>query len=93
MHNKLKTAKAGWSYLWNLLEKEIKREDLLPEVLMQFYKYQVELDSTKHILELFEEKLKSNLSKNDEESISDALSRHISNFQAIALSIENLLRE
>lgn len=98
MHNlrdKLKIAKAGWSYLWNLLEKEVQKENLPTEILMQFYKYQVDLESAKYILELFEEKLKniSLLNDDDKEALSDAISRHISNFQAIAFSIENLLRE
>ena len=61
---------------------------------MQLYKYQVDLESAKYILELFEEKFKiiTLLGDDDKEALGDAISRHINNFQAIALTIENLLR-
>ena len=94
MHEILKKAKSGWSYLWNLLEEEVQRKNIKPDVLMELYRYQIVLDSTKHILDLFEEELKDkDLPKEEQERINDALSRHITNFQAIAFSIENLLRE
>ena len=94
LHAILKKAKSGWSYLWNLLKKEVQRKNIKPDVLMELYRYQIVLDSTKHILDLFEEELKDkDLPKEEQERINDALSRHITNFQAIAFSIENLLRE
>ena len=88
-----KTARAGWHYLWNLLEKEVTRKNIKPDILMGLYRYQMVLDSTKHILDMFEEELRDkDLSKEDQERINDALSQHIANFQTIAFSIENLLR-
>lgn len=92
LKDKLNRAKVGWSYLWKLLEKEVKRENLKQEVLMVFYRYQVELESAKYKLELYEKKLESiNLSEEDKEIVSEGLARYLSTFQAIALSIENLL--
>ena len=94
LENKLNKAKEGWNYLWNLLEKESVRGQLKTEILALLYRYQVELYSTKYKLDNIEEKIKSStLSSEDRELVSDALSIHISNFQAIALTIENLLRE
>ncbi len=92
LENKLNKAKEGWNYLWKLLEKEAKRDKVKTDILAVFYKYQVELDATKHKLENIENKIQDwNLSEEDKEVLNDALSMHISNFQAIALTIENLL--
>ena len=61
---------------------------------MELYRYQVEVDTDKHMLELYEKKLENiSLSTEDKEIVNDGLSRYLSTFQAIALSIENLLRE
>ena len=92
LKEKLKRAGVGWNYLWNLLEKEVKRKDIKPDVLMVFYKYLVELDTDKHLLELYDEKLKSaHLSKEDEEVVREGLANYMSTFQAMAFTIENLL--
>ena len=94
LKDKLNKAKAGWSYLWSLLEKEAKREKVKAKVLTEFYKYQVELYSTKYKLDFIEKQIKlSDLSKEEHQIIDEALSMHISNFQAIAFTIENLLHE
>ncbi len=94
LKKKLARAKAGWNYLWNVLEHEVKNPTINKQVLSELYRYQVEVDTDKHMLELYEKKLENiNLSKEDEEIVNDGLSRYISTFQAIALSIENLLRE
>ncbi|MBI2996138.1 MAG: hypothetical protein HYY52_05465 [Candidatus Melainabacteria bacterium] len=91
---RLERAKAGWNYLWNLLENEVKNQNISKEILMVLYRYQVELDTDRHLLELYEIKLKNiDPSEEDKETISDGLSRYVSKFQAIALTIENLLRE
>lgn len=93
LESKLNKAKEGWNYLWNLLEKEAIRGKIKEDVLAVFYKYQVELDATKYKLENIENKIKSSrLSLEDQELLDDALSMHITNFQAIALTIENLLK-
>lgn len=94
LNEKLKKAKSGWTYLWNLLEKEAVREKISTEALAELFKYQVELYSTKYKLENIENKIKKEkLSKDDKESISDVLSMHITNFQSIAFVIERLLKE
>ena len=94
LKDKLSKAKAGWNYLWKLLEKEVKRVNLSTEVLTELYRYQVELDTDKHLLELYEKKLASvTFSAEDEEIVREGLPRYLSKFQAIAFSIENLLRE
>lgn len=94
LENKLNKAIEGWNYLWNLLEKEAKRDKVKAGILAVFYRYQVELDATKYKLENIENKIKKlELSDEDKEIIDDALSMHISNFQAIALTVENMLRD
>ena len=93
LENKSNKAKEGWNYLWNLLEKEAIRDKVKTEILAILYKYQVELHSTKYKLEFIEKKIKdSKLSNEDQEILHDALSMHITSFQAIAFTIENLLR-
>ncbi len=93
MEDKLKKAKAGWNYLWNLLEKETKKDNIKAMVLHVLYQYQVELDATNYKLENIERRIKDlNLSTDDIDSLNDAISMHITNFQAIAFSIENLLK-
>ena len=93
LENKLNKAIEGWNYLWNLLGKEAKRDKIKAEILAVLYRYQVELDATKYKLENIENKIKKSvLSDEDKEIIDAALSMHISNFQAIALTIENLLK-
>lgn len=94
LKDKLSRAKAGWNYLWKLLEEEVKKENIKQEVLMELYRYQVELDTDKHVLELYEKKLASvAFSREDEEIVREGLPRYLSKFQAMAFSIENLLRE
>ena len=94
LEDKLNKAKEGWNYLWNLLEKEAIRGKVKKEVLAVLYQYQVELYSTKYKLDYIENKIKDpKLSNEDKEILHDALSMHITNFQAIAFTIENLLKE
>ena len=93
LKDKLNKAREGWNYLWNLLKKEAVRDKVKTEVLAVLYKYQVELHSTKYKLDFIEKKIKdSKLSNEEQETVNDALSMHITNFQAIALTIENLLK-
>ena len=57
LENKLNKAREGWSYLWNLLEKEAVRDKVKTGVLAVLYKYQVELYSTKYKLDFIEKKI------------------------------------
>lgn len=94
LNKKLKTVIIGWNYLWEILEKEVKSPNNSTEVLMELYRYQVELYSAKYRLNLFEEKANNiDLSSADIELIGDALSRYIATFQAYAITIENLLKK
>ena len=93
LKEKLKQAKAGWNYLWNLLEKETKRQNFTEGVLMELYRCQVELESARHKLKNYEKKLENiNLTKEDEDIVREGLANYMSTFQAMAFSIENLLR-
>ena len=98
LKSSLNKGRQSWHYVWNLIDKILNTNKDLPyHVKNYLFQCQVFLDSNESLLDKYEtiiNELKENLLTNDEyEDISQVLKSLITDHQAKAISIDNILRK
>ena len=94
----LNKGRQSWHYVWNLIDKVLSTYDDMPYHTKNYlFQCQVLLDSNEKLLDKYEtviNELKEDLLTNDEyENISQVLRSLITDHQAKAISIDNILRK
>ncbi len=98
LKSSLSKGRQSWHYVWNLIDKILKNNQDLPYHTKNYlFQCQVFLDSNESLLDKYEtivNELKEGSLTNDEyENISQVLRSLITDHQAKAISIDNILRK
>ena len=98
LKSSLNKGRQSWHYVWNLIDKILNTSKDLPYHIKNYlFQCQVFLDSNEKLLDKYEtiiNELKENSLTNDEyENISQVLRSLITDHQAKAISIDNILRK
>lgn len=97
LKSSLHKGRQSWRYVWNLIDKVLNaRQDLPYHTKNYLFQCQVLLDSNEKLLDKYEitiNEIKEGSLTNDEyENISQVLRSLITDHQAKAISIDNILR-
>ena len=94
---KFKKAKEGFKFVSESIELALSKKQTLSYTAKHYlYQYQVLLESNKHLMEKYEEeinKLQEDVSEEEYEYICRVLNSLITDHQAKAISIDNILRK
>ena len=96
LKSSLNKGRQSWHYVWNLIDKILNTNKDLPYYIKNYlFQCQVFLDSNEKLLDKYEiiiNELKENSLTNDEfENINQVLNSLITDHQAKAMSIDNIL--
>ena len=98
LKSSLNKGRQSWHYVWNLINKVLDTSSELSYIIKNYlFQCQVFLDSNEKLLDKYEiiinELKEDSLSSDEYENIGQVLRSIITDHQAKAISIDNILRE
>jgi len=97
LKSSLKKGRQSWHYVWNLIDKVLSAYDDIPYYVKNYlFQCQVLLDSNEKLMDKYEtiinELREDSLASDEYENISQVLRSLITDHQAKAISIDNILK-